>query len=134
MARKPVSLPKLVNDKLMLVCIGLVKGCYVSVIRAYTLTMIHPGEHKEDVYQTLGSIIRLVPCNDKLIISGDFSATVGHHYASWGNVIGHHRIGNMYSNCLLLLSKCTEYNLVITNKYKMTWMLPGSKHWHMFCR
>ena len=43
----------------------------------------------------------------------------------------------MNSNGLLLLSLCTEFNLVITNSmfqqrniYKGTWCHPRSKHWH----
>lgn len=48
------------------------------------------------------------------------------------------RYGKLNSNGLLLVSKCKEYGLTITNTmfqlpttHKTTWMHPRAKHWHM---
>lgn len=56
----------------------------------------------------------------------------------WKGVLGQHGIGKMNSNGLRLLSMCAENNLTVTNtlfrqadKYKITWMHPRAKQWHM---
>ena len=78
----------------------------------------------------------------------------------WNSITGKEGVGKANSNGILLLSKCSEHNLVITNTlfrqrnmykttwnmykttwnmykttwnmYKTTWMHPRSKHWHLF--
>ena len=79
-----------------------------------------------------------MPRRDKLFLLGDFNARVGRDYTSWCKVIGPHGVGRENSNGTMLLSTCTQYNLVITNtifqqsnKYKTTWMHPCSHHWHL---
>ncbi|CAM2115510.1 unnamed protein product [Caretta caretta] len=122
----------------MPLCIDLAKGYYVSGISAYELTMIYPDEDKEDFYQTFDSIVGSVPRNDELIVLDYFNARVGCDYASWDNVIGHHGDFNTTSNSLPLLSKCVEFNVLITtivfqqaNKHKTSWMYPALQHWHI---
>ncbi|KAI0233313.1 hypothetical protein LSAT2_016415, partial [Lamellibrachia satsuma] len=53
-------------------------------------------------------------------------------------VIGRHGVGNINDNGVLLLSKCAEHELLITNttfrmkyKFKTSWVHPRSKHWHL---
>lgn len=53
-------------------------------------------------------------------------------------MLGKHGTGKMNGNGLLLLSKCAEYELLLTNttfrqadKFKTTWMHPRSKQWHL---
>ena len=69
---------------------------------------------------------------------GDLNARVGKDQASWKRILGSQGVGNMNSNGLLLLSKCAEHELCITNtvfrqadKFKTTWMHPRSKQWHL---
>ena len=62
----------------------------------------------------------------------DFNARVGKDQASWKRILGSQGV-----NGLLLLRKCAEHELCITNtvfrqadKFKTTWMHPRSKQWH----
>ena len=52
--------------------------------------------------------------------------------------MGREGVGNTNSNGLLLLTKCSEYDLAITKtlfrqktKFKTSWMHPCSKRWHL---
>ena len=53
-------------------------------------------------------------------------------------MIGSESVGKCNSNGLLLLRKCAEHDLLITNtvfkipnRNKTSWMHPRSKHWHL---
>ena len=65
---------------------------------------------------------------DALTVIGDFNARVGREASAWPGVLGRHGVGNMNSNGLILLTKCTELDLAISNthfrqkdKYKFTY-------------
>ena len=117
--------------------IPLICNSHLTLISAYAPTMTYSGKEKEQFYLELGNTLDSVPKNDKLLILGDFNAHVGNSCNTWPNVMGHHGIGKMNSNGLLLLSFCAEKGLTITNTlfelpviHKSTWMHPRSKHCH----
>ena len=100
--------------------------------------MTNPDEVKDKFYDDLDSVISAAPRTDKLILLGDFSARVGTDHQTWEGVIGSEGVGKCNSNGLLLLRKCAEHELLITNtvfrlptRRKTTWMHPRSKHWHL---
>ena len=95
-------------------------------------------EIREQFCADLDTELSDTPATDNLIMLCDFNAKVGRDEEQWRGVIGKHGAGKMNSNGLLLLSKCAEHNLLITNtlfrladKCKTSWMHPRSKQWHV---
>ena len=132
------SLPKGINDRLMMLRLPLKGKTNMTLISAYAPTMCYNQEQKEQFYQSLTQLLHSVPKDDKLLLLGDFNARVGRDSQSWPDVIGPHGIGQENSNGQLLLTFCAEYGLSITNTmfhlpdvHKATWMHPRSKHWHL---
>ena len=100
--------------------------------------MTNPDEVKDKFYDDLDNIISATPRTDKLILLGDFNARVGTDHQTWEGVIGSEGVGKCNSNGLLLLRKCAEHDLLITNtvfklpnRNKTSWMHPRSKHWNL---
>ena len=131
-------LPVGISKRLMKLCIPLSRIRYLTIISAYAPTLTSPDDAKEQFYEQFDQVIRSTPPSDKLVILGDFNAKVGRDYSSLEGVLGRHRVGKINDNGLLLLSKCAEHSLCITNtlfkmadKYKTTWMHPRLKHWHL---
>ena len=129
--------PTGINERIMTMSLPL-QNSTLFIISAYAPTLGQSDETKEQFYTTLSDIIKDVPSSHKLLLLGDFNARVGRDYASWENVIGKHGIGRENSNGTLLLSLCSQHNLIITNtifqqatRHKTTWMHPGTKEWHM---
>ena len=111
---------------------------HATIVSAYALTMTNPDEVKDKFYDDLDSVISATPRTDKLILLGDFNARVGTDHQTWEGVIGTEGIGKCNSNGLLLLKKCAEHELLITNtvfrlptRNKTSWMQSRSKHWHL---
>ncbi|KAJ4947020.1 hypothetical protein JOQ06_009062 [Pogonophryne albipinna] len=109
-----------------------------TVISAYAPTLDAQDEVKEAFYADLDKTLSEVPKEDKLILLGDFNARVGRNHHLWRGTLGREGVGNTNSNGILLLTKCSEHNLVITNtlfrqktKFKTSWMHPRSKLWHL---
>ena len=132
------TLPKGLSDRLMTLRIPLAGNTNATVISAYAPTMTYTEEEKEAFYELLSDTLHATPVNDKLLLLGDFNARVGSDYTAWPSVLGPHGMGKMNSNGLLLLTLCSEEELVITNTlfkqpdiHKATWMHPRSKHWHL---
>ncbi|CAI9734630.1 Hypothetical predicted protein [Octopus vulgaris] len=81
--------------------------------------------------------INRLSIQDKLFILGDFNARVGSDTQFWSNV-GSHGIGKVNSNGVLLLSLCSEFDLLLTNTVfqlpnckKASWKHPRSNHYHL---
>ena len=132
------GLPEGINDRLMTLRLPLSGKRHATIVSAYAPTMTNPDEVKDKFYDDLDSVISAAPRTDKLILLGDFNARVGADHQTWEGVIGSEGVGKCNSNGLLLLRKCAEHELLITNtvfrlptRRKTTWMHPRSKHWHL---
>ena len=89
---------------------------HATIVSAYAPTMTNPDEVKDKFYNILNNIISATPRTDKLILLGDFNARVGTDHQTWEGVIGSEFVGKCNSNVLLLLRKCAEHDLLITNR------------------
>ena len=135
---KLASLPRGLNDRLMVMQFQLTNKQKATLISAYAPTMTNPEEVKDQFYEQPDALIAAVPKSEKLIILGDFNARVGTDHHTRSGVIGQQGTGECNSNGLLLLQTCTAHELVITNtlfrlptRNKTTCMHPRSKHWHL---
>ena len=99
--------------------------------------MTNPDKVKDKFYDDLDNIISATSRTYKLIPLGDFYARVGTDHQTWEGVIGSEGVGKCNSNGLLLLRKCAEHDLLITNT---VFKLPNrknfldasrSKHWNL---
>ena len=88
-------------------------------------------------YQNLRQLVAKILLADEILILGDFNARVGKDAETW-HVLGKHGVRKLKSNGLVLLQFCTEMGFQITNtmfqmkdKFKTTWIHPGSKQWHL---
>ena len=130
---KLASLPRGLNDRLMVMQLQLTNKQKATLISAYAPSMTDPEEVKDQFYEQLDALIAAVPKSEKLIILGDFNARVGTYHHTWSGVIGQQGTGKCNSNGLLLLQTCTAHELVITNtlfrlptRNKTTWILAQS--------
>ena len=135
---KLLGLPKSINDRLMTLRFPLAGNKHATIVSAYAPTMTNPDEVKDKFYNDLDDVISATPRSDKLIFLGDFHARVGTDHQTWEGVIGPEGVGKCNTNGLLLLRKCAEPDLLITNtvfclpnRNKTSWMHPRSKHWHL---
>ena len=71
-----------VNDHLMTMRLPLHEKKLTTITSTYTTTMTNTDETKDKFYEDLGYVITAVPTTDKLIILGDFNATVGQDIVS----------------------------------------------------
>ena len=127
-----------INDRLMMLRLPLTGKRHATNVSAYAPTMTNPDEVKDKFYDDLDSVISAAPQTDNLILLWDFNARVGTDYQTWEGVIGSEGVGKCNSNGLLLLRKCAEHELLITNtvfclpiRRKTSLMHPHSKHWHL---
>ena len=79
--------------------------------------MTNENETKELFYRYLDSLLSEIPAADKLILLGDFNARVGKDHEAWSQVLEKFGRGKMNSNGEMLLTKCSEHELAITNTF-----------------
>nr|XP_049577518.1 craniofacial development protein 2-like [Syngnathus scovelli] len=132
------ELPVGISERLMTLRLVLANNQTATVLSAYAPTLISDEDKKEAFYACLDEVLSKIPKEDKIIILGDFNARVGRDHHLWKGTIGKEGIGNINSNGVLLLSKCAQYDLIITNnifrqknKLKGSWRHPRSKQWHL---
>ena len=126
-----------INERLMTMSLSL-EDYTLNLFSVYAPTLPSSDEAKESFYGALNDAIKAIPSSEKLLVMGDFNARVGNDYCSWENVMGKHGVGRENSNGTLLLSMCSQNELIITNtifqqatRHKTTWMHPRTKEWHM---
>ena len=131
------NLPIGLSERLMKLSIP-TQGRTLHVISAYAPTLNQSDSVKEQFYHQLSQILSKIPRSDKILLLGDFNARVGTDHEGWQGVLGKHGIGKENSNGTKLLSLCSQENLIVTNtmfhqaeRYKSTWMHPGTKKWHL---
>ena len=111
------SLPTGKSVRLISLRIHIGKRRYITLISAYAPTMTNDNETKEIFYCSLESLLSEVPAADKLILLGDFNARVGKDQNAWRQTLGKFGRGKMNSNGEMLLTKCFEHELAITNTF-----------------
>ena len=77
--------------------------------------MATDDEEKESFYAQLDSVLSSIPKEEIIILLGDFNARVGRDHTVWTGTIGKEGVGNCNANGRMLLMKCAEHDLVITN-------------------
>ena len=110
----------------------------VIFISAYAPTLLADQHDKELFYGDLDLLLSQIPRSHKTMVLGDFNARVGCNHLVWKDVIGRNGVGKCNSNGEMLLTKCAEHNLTITNtlfrqkdRRKTSWRHPRSGHWHL---
>ena len=109
------SIPTGKSDRLISLRIHIGQKRYLTLISAYAPTMTNDNETKELFYHSLDSLLSETLAADKLILLGDFNARVGKEQDTWPQALGKFGKGEMNSNGALLLTKCSEHYLAITN-------------------
>ncbi|KAL2084419.1 hypothetical protein ACEWY4_019937 [Coilia grayii] len=127
-----------INERLMTLRLRLSNNQLTTVVSAYAPTLDSQDEDKETFYTALDQVLSNIPKEDKILLLGDFNARVGKDHQLWSGTLGKEGVGNVNSNGTLLLSKCAEHELIITNtlfcqrnRFKTSWMHPRSKCWHL---
>ncbi len=112
----------------MILRLKLAGDSFVTVISCYAPTMTNTDVVKETFYEDLNSLLRTVERKDKLIILGEFNARVGKDFSTWPRVLGHHGTGKCNSNGLLLLTRCSEHQLTVTQTLSFNKLINSRTH------
>lgn len=109
------ELPVGINQRFMTLRLRLTKNQQATIVSAYEPTMDANEDEKEDFYSQLETILSETLKKDRIILLGDFSACVGRDSDLWKGTIRKEGVGQNNSNGILLLTKCAEHELIITN-------------------
>ncbi|XP_060759866.1 uncharacterized protein LOC132870238 [Neoarius graeffei] len=127
-----------INERLMTLRLRLSNNQMTTAVSAYAPTLDSQDEDKEAFYASLDQVLSNILKEDKILLLRDFNARVGKDHKLWKGTLGKEGVGNTNSNGTLLLSKCAERELVVTNtlfcqrnRFKTSWMHPRSKCWHL---
>ena len=127
------GLPKGKNDRLMTLRFPLSDNIHATIISAYAPTMTNSDEVKDKFDRDVDDVISATRHTVKLINFGDFNARVGTYHQTWEGVITPEGVGKCNSNGHLLLRKCAEHDILITNTVfplpnsnKISWTHPRS--------
>ena len=78
---KLASIPRSLNDRLMVMQLQLTNKHNATLVSTYAPTMTNSEEVKDQLYEQLDAVIAAVPKSEKFIILGEFNTRVGtnHH-------------------------------------------------------
>ncbi|KYO24070.1 hypothetical protein Y1Q_0004649 [Alligator mississippiensis] len=110
--------PKLtsdINERLMTLHLHLSQNQSTAVISAYAPTPDSDKEVKERFYSDLDNALASIPRDDKVILLDDFNTRIGHDHEIWSRTISKNGIGKANANGILLLTKCAQHGLIVTN-------------------
>ena len=112
---KLTEMPRPVSDRIMTMRLPLSKNNFATIISVYAPIMTNPDENKEAFYIQLASVLCGIPRTDKLLLIGDFSARIGRDNDKWPLVMGKHGLGKCNSSDELIMSLCSEFEVIVTN-------------------
>ena len=132
------EIPHLVSDRIMTMRIPLTKDRNATIVSTYAPTMTNPERNNKTFYSQQKGTLRNIPSTDKLLLIGYFYTRIGRENDKWPSALGKYGIGKCNSIGELLLTVCTEFDLIVTNTmfkqkdaHKITWTHPRSRHGHM---
>ena len=105
----------MINERLVTLRTPLVKSRHLTIISAYAPALTISHDFKEEFHGNLDQVEKTTPQSYKLVLLGDLNERVEGDLRNWTGVLGKHGIGKVNDNGPLILSKCAEYNLCITN-------------------
>ena len=113
--RKLDQLPVGINERLIALQLNLKNKWKAIVILAYAPTLIADQQAKKEFYSDLDTALSAIPMTYKIMFLGDFNAHEGKDQHVWKKIIGKEGTGKVKSNREMLLTKCAEHGLTITN-------------------
>ncbi len=104
-----------INERLMTLHLRLSNNQMATAVSTYAPTLDSLEEDRETLYAALEQVLSSIPKEDKVLLLCDFNARIDEDYELWKGILGKKGVGSINSNGVLLLSKCAEHELVITN-------------------